>query len=511
MQQPGVTLPSQQGSPDPANVAAGLSVIATEENVPQVAAEDLHPFTKPFTWRSIQATVRDRWRYVVVVFLTLCLLAAVLIWFIAQGERTIGELLVTGLAMVVAATLLLIAALDLSAWRVRQITATVERIARGDLEARVPAHGHGDIGALSYAVNRMAERLERQSRKRNRERDRLNTVLHVMTDGVIMLNKHGYVSIINPAAARILHVKVEETLHKSFVQVVKDYRIAEVWLACIQQNAEQSVTLELANEAYVRVIVTPFLRGAANGFLVLLQDLSHLHRLETMRRDFISNLSHELRTPLASMKALVDTLRDGAIEDPPAAERFLERMEIEVDEMAQMVQELLELSRIESGQAPLRLFPTPVATLIEPVVERLRAQAERANLTLSVVLAPNLPEVMVDADRVRTVISNLVHNAIKFTSSGGYITVSARAAMEAVIISVADTGIGIPAEDLPRIFERFYKADRARSGGGTGLGLAIAKHIVQAHNGHIWVESTEGVGSTFSFTLPLVYLPLTKQ
>jgi two-component system phosphate regulon sensor histidine kinase PhoR len=317
--------------------------------------------------------------------------------------------------------------------------------------------------------------------------------------------------VLNLAAARILNLRSEDALNKSFVQVVKDYRIAEVWLACIKAAAEQSATLELNNEAYVRVIVAPFLRGAANGYLVLLQDLSHVHRLETVRRDFISNLSHELRTPLASIKALVDTLRDGAIEDPPAAERFLERMEIEVDEMTQMVQELLELSRIESGQAPLRLFPTAVPKLVEPSVERLRTQASRANLTLNVVLAPNLSEVMVDADRVRTVILNLVHNAIKFTPPGGQITISARAAADAVVIAVADTGIGIPAEDVSRIFERFYKADRARSGGGTGLGLAIAKHTVQVHNGQIWVESTEGAGSTFSFTLPLVNLPLTHN
>jgi two-component system phosphate regulon sensor histidine kinase PhoR len=357
----------------------------------------------------------------------------------------------------------------------------------------------------------MAERLQRQSRKRNRERDRLHTVLHVMDDGVIILNKHGYVSVFNPAATRILNVAGADALNKSFVQVVRDYRVAEIWLACIKEGGEQSATLELANDAYVRVVVTPFLRGAANGYLVLLQDLSHLHRLETVRRDFVSNLSHELRTPLASIKALVDTLRDGAIEDPPAAEHFLERMEVEVDEMTQMVQELLELSRIESGQAPLRLFPTAVTKLIEPVIERLRAQAGRASLTLNIVLPANLPEVMVDADRVRTVILNLVHNAIKFTPPEGQITVSARTVPDAVVIAVADTGIGIPSDDVPRIFERFYKADRARSGGGTGLGLAIAKHTVHAHNGRIWVESTEGVGSTFSFTLPLVNLPLTQN
>jgi two-component system phosphate regulon sensor histidine kinase PhoR len=186
-------------------------------------------------------------------------------------------------------------------------------------------------------------------------------------------------------------------------------------------------------------------------------------------------------------------------------------MEVEVDSMTQMVQELLELSRIESGQAPLRLFPTQVAMLVEPAVERLRPQAERANLTLAVVLPVELPQVMVDADRICQVIINLVHNAIKFTAPGGFVTVTARCVHDSVVISVADTGIGIPSADVPRIFERFYKADRARSGGGTGLGLAIAKHTVQAHNGRIWVESVDGEGSTFSFTLPLVNLPLTKS
>lgn len=518
MQQTTVSFPpkqdaSSQLAADNASHVHISETAATPDGVEQPARTDTGaaPVVKPITWRSIHDTVRDRWRYVVGVFLGLSVIVGALMWFVAAAPRTPWELGLAGLATVVAAMLLLVGALDISSWRVRQITAVIEQITGGDLDARVPARGPGDIGALSHAVNRMAERLQRQSRKRNRERDRLHTVLHVMDDGVIILNKHGYVSIFNPAAARILNVAAADALNKTFVQVVRDYRVAEVWLACIKEGSEQSATLELANDAYVRVVVTPFLRGAANGYLVLLQDLSHLHRLETVRRDFVSNLSHELRTPLASIKALVDTLRDGAIEDPPAAIRFLERMEVEVDEMTQMVQELLELSRIESGQAPLRLFPTAVTQLIEPVIERLRAQAGRAGLTLTVVLPANPPEVMVDADRVRTVILNLVHNAIKFTPPEGQITVSARTVSDAVIIAVADTGIGIPAEDIPRIFERFYKADRARSGGGTGLGLAIAKHTVLAHNGRIWVESTEGVGSTFFFTLPLVHLPLTER
>ena len=241
----------------------------------------------------------------------------------------------------------------------------------------------------------------------------------------------------------------------------------------------------------------------AEGYLVILQDLTRVRRLETVRRDFISNISHELRTPLAGLKALVDTLRGGAIKDRPAAKRFLKRMDAEVDALTQMVEELLELSRIESGQAPLRLVPTPVAEIVIPPVDRLRPQAERAGLELTVLLPPELPQVLADAERARLVLTNLLHNAVKFTPPGGRIVTAARSQVESIVFSIQDTGVGIPAEDLPRIFERFYKADRARSGGGTGLGLAIAKHIVQGHGGRIWAESIEGQGSTLYFTLPV--------
>jgi two-component system phosphate regulon sensor histidine kinase PhoR len=255
----------------------------------------------------------------------------------------------------------------------------------------------------------------------------------------------------------------------------------------------------------------------------MLQDLTRVRRLETVRRDFISNISHELRTPLAGLKALADTLRDGALEDPPAARRFLDRIEVEVDALTQMVEELLELSRIESGRMPLRLRPTPVAEVVLPPVERLRPQVERAELQLEVDL-DDLPPVLTERERMQQVVTNIVHNAIKFTPAGGRISITGRT-MDVdqegrptgdlyglapenlspgkwVVLAVRDTGVGIPAEDMDRIFERFYKIDRARSGGGTGLGLAIAKHIVQAHGGQIWAHSREGQGSTFYFTLP---------
>lgn len=511
MQPTTVEYPSQLEKISPSKSLSADASIRTHSQ-----PDGLLPGGRPLSWRSLRATARDCWRSMLVVFLSMWLVTGGVFWYLDAERDGLAARLLGSLGVAGSVALLWIGAFDLSSWRMRQLTSAVEQIAAGDLNARVPAHGHGDIGALSDALNRMAERLQRQSRKRSRERDRLDTVLQVMNDGVIMLNKHGYVSILNPAAAQILNVKAEESLDKSFVQVVKDYRVADVWLACVEHNLEHTATLELTSDVYIRVIVTPFLRGDANGFLVLLQDLSHLHRLETIRRDFVSNLSHELRTPLASLKALVDTLRDGALEDPPAATHFLERMEIEVDEMTQMVQELLELSRIESGQVPLRLFPTKIAALVEPIMERLQPQAERAQLTLQLFLESKLPEVLVDTDRIRTVLLNLLHNAIKFTPVGGTIIVRARLSAESlpgvdpdvVVISVTDSGIGIPAEEIPRIFERFYKADRARSSGGTGLGLAIAKHTVHAHNGQIWVESTEQIGSTFFFTLPLVHIPL---
>jgi two-component system phosphate regulon sensor histidine kinase PhoR len=195
------------------------------------------------------------------------------------------------------------------------------------------------------------------------------------------------------------------------------------------------------------------------------------------------------------------------LDDPPAAQHFLDRIEAEVDDLTQIVQELLELSRTESGQVPLQLISTPVADIVLPPTERLQPQAERAGLTLTLDVPSDVPPVLADSERARQVVTNLVHNAIKFTLPGGTVSISAESAGDQVVVSVRDTGIGIPADDLPRIFERFYKADRARSGGGTGLGLAIARHIVQAHGGRIWAESVEGKGSTFYFTLPTAAEP----
>jgi two-component system phosphate regulon sensor histidine kinase PhoR len=432
-------------------------------------------------------------------------------------------------AMVIAAILALLLALLIAASAtrpIRQLTQVAERLAEGDFGARLLPTTRDEFGILIRAFNQMAERLRGTIVTLTEERGRLAAVLENMADGTLITDGEGRVRLINPAAARILDVDVDAALGRSFAQVARDHRVIELWNRCRESNEEQIQMAELGPDGpFLQAIVTPMWDAELPTCLVILQDLTRVRRLETVRRDFISNISHELRTPLASLKALVDTLRDGAMEDPEARHHFLTRMEMEVDAMTQMVRELLELSRIESRQVPFEMANIAPADLVPPAVERLRPQAERAGVNLSIDVPADLPHVQADAERMQQVLTNLIHNAIKFTPAGGHIQVNASQVQgsayskiqketfdldavplpkgEWILISVEDTGVGIPADDLPRIFERFYKADRARSGGGTGLGLAIAKHIAQAHAGHIWAESREESGSTFYVALPV--------
>lgn len=427
-----------------------------------------------------------------------------------QVNRQIARLnqtvLIAGSAVTILAALLAVFIADLTTRPIHQLTQMAERLASGEMDAHLVLPTAGEMGHLIRAFNDMAAQLCTKMAALDAETSRLSAVLDNMAGGVLIADAEGLVRLINPAAALLLETDREAALGGTVAQVVRHHEIIELWQRCRERGVEQSDVIEMSHRGlFVQAIVQPFYEARARGYLFILQDLTRIRRLETIRRDFISNISHELRTPLAGLKAVVETLRDGALEDPPAAQRFLDRMETEVDAMTQMVEELLELSRIESGQVPLKLKPTAVAELVRPPLERLEPQAERAGLTLVVELAPDLPLVLAETERIQRVVTNLVHNAIKFTPAGGQVKVigcrwqvgngkgpSAAPDLtlgEWVIIQVRDTGVGISPDDLPRIFERFYKADRSRSGGGTGLGLAIARHIVQAHGGRIWVES----------------------
>jgi two-component system phosphate regulon sensor histidine kinase PhoR len=332
-----------------------------------------------------------------------------------------------------------------------------------------------------------------------------------MADGLMIADQASIVRLINPAAARLLGLGPSDAEGRSIIEVLRDHELASLVAETVTTDAGVAgprlieLSSHRANRA-VRTIASrvPALRGAGHRVVLLLQDVTELQRAETIRREFVANVSHELRTPVAALKALVETLEDGAIDDRPAALDFLHRMRIEVDGLAQLVEELLQLSRIEAGQLPLRLLPVDLSAVVLAAVERLRQQAERAHVELHVEATEGLPPARADPDRIHQIVLNLVHNALKFTPPGGRVAVQVCAVPEGLAVRVADTGIGIAAETQPRLFERFYKADSARSSGGTGLGLAIAKHLVQAHGGQIGVESPgEGRGATFTFTIPI--------
>jgi two-component system, OmpR family, phosphate regulon sensor histidine kinase PhoR len=353
---------------------------------------------------------------------------------------------------------------------------------------------------LSNAVNSFALSGQERNRALETERSRLAAVLEQMTDGVLIADSMGIIQFANPAAGKLFGFAAP--IGHTVPEVIRQYQFIQIWQRSRESGMPQEESLELPSHQFLHLEVLP--DKSTGGSLLLVQNLTRVRRLETVRRDFISNVSHELRTPLASLKALTETLRDGALQDPKAAHRFLGRIEIEVDALTQMAQELLELTRIESGQVPLELKPVVPFEFLRSAADRMHEQVERAGLILRIEPVMDAPRIKADAQRLEQVLVNLIHNAVKFTRPGGEIVLSAMTEGDFVRFAVHDTGVGIPADDLERIFERFYKADRSRSGGGTGLGLSIARHIVEAHGGRIWVESVETRGSTFYFTVPVL-------
>lgn len=387
------------------------------------------------------------------------------------------------------------------AWRFYKLRRNVDKFAR-----RVRTEGYTStefdgIESLSSAFSSFVSTLNLRHSALDAERARLAAVLDQMTDGVLIADEQGIVQFANPAAGRLF--QSADPVQHSVAEVIRHHQLVEAWRRCRETGELQSESVEVpTRHQFLQLIVVPDAHAA--GSLLLVQDLTRIRRLETVRRDFISNLSHELRTPLASLKALTETLRDGALDDPPAARHFVDQVQVEVDALTQMVTELLELSRIESGRLSLDLQPAAPCDLLDSVAGRMHLQAERAGLTLRVKCSKDLPGIRIDSQRLEQVLVNLIHNAVKFTRPGGEVVLLGESTPGEVRFAVRDTGIGIPEEDVPRIFERFYRVDKSRAGSGTGLGLSIAKHTVEAHHGRIWAESVEGRGSTFYFSIPLV-------
>ena len=420
---------------------------------------------------------------------------------VAQIQRV----LMTATLLVITLTILLAFFIASRTTRpVRQLTQAVRHMTAGEMRNPPVTVAPDEIGELSRAFNIMSVQLSDQIHALEAEQAKLSAVLQKMTDGVFIVDQDGRVYLLNAAAEKMFSVQADSALGHTLVEVIRHHQPVEMWQRCQATGESQSASFELSGTTlYLAGIATPLGPLQPGSTLLLFQDLTRQRQIEALRRDFISNVSHELRTPLAALKALTETLQDGALEDPPAAHRFLGQMETEVDSLSLMVSELLELSRIESGRVPLVLKPTRPLDIISPACERLALQADRAHLSLSIECPEDLPQILADAARVQQVVVNLLHNAIKFTPESGQVAVSAEQANRSIRFTVRDNGVGIAPSDLPRIFERFYKVDRSRASGGTGLGLAISRHLVEAHGGKIWAESDLGKGSAFFFTIPL--------
>jgi two-component system phosphate regulon sensor histidine kinase PhoR len=391
----------------------------------------------------------------------------------------------------------------------RGMEAAARRMAGGDLSQAVPVAGSDEIAALGVALNRTAVALSEKIERLGDEQAKVRTILDGMTEEVMALDERGRLLLLNPAARMMFGVENGAPEGRSFLEVIRQKGLLDLVEEVRSSGAPVRYELELGFPVnrVVSARGAPLgLGGEAAGVLLVLHDVTELRRLERVRSEFVANVSHELRTPLTCIKGYLETLLDGALDDRAHARRFLEVAGTHAERLDRLIDDLLELSNIESGRVtlvPMRLDLGDVVTGVAAMFERRTAQNHQ---TLEHAVPPDLA-VRADRDRLVQILVNLVDNAVKFTPEGGQVRIEAGPGPAGrVEVRVRDTGIGIPSTDLPRITERFYRADKTRSRevGGTGLGLAIVKHLVQAHGGELRIESALGHGTTVSFTLPAV-------
>ena len=395
-------------------------------------------------------------------------------------------------------------------------------IAEPELPPRVvpPA---GELGRLQGAVQRMAEVLSQRLAMARAEERRLQAVLGSMVEGVLVVDRNGIVRLSNHSVRTLLELPPDaECMGRALIELTRHPDLHHLLRRVMQEPETGESFVEemvLGGRQVVQVSATPIIgdEPVGQGFILVFHDITELKRLERMRRDFVANVSHELRTPLAAIRGYSETLLSGALDDPSRARQFLAIVERHAERLGRLVDDLLTLSDLELGRTELQRYAVATESVIEPVIEILRHRAESNGITMIQDVAVDTPAIDADPDRLEQALLNLVDNAIKYTPPGGRVTVSARVAgsddgrsfgprRPLIEIAVADTGMGVPPEDLPRLTERFYRVDKGRSRelGGTGLGLAIVKHIVHAHGGHLRIESELDRGTTVYIYMPIV-------
>jgi two-component system phosphate regulon sensor histidine kinase PhoR len=443
------------------------------------------------------------------VFVPLAVGGALVVVYVLQlGASALWAGLLVSSALALATSLI---AAWLSARRIAEsvgaASEVLQQIATGDLEGRIPASRRSLIEPLADSADRMQEFLRTRFAELQADRDRLRAVLDSMVEGVIAVDSAQRVMLLNDAACRLFRIQDASAVGRPVWELVRSPQLQQWMAEALEAGEPSGGEMELIAPAprtlAVRIAALP--AGAAAGAIVVASDISQLRRLEQVRREFVANASHELKTPLASIKACVETLLDGAIDDVDVRVRFLQTVCEQSDRLDHLVRDLLSLTQIESEGAKTDLHPVPLADIVTVCHERHRQSAERKHMQLVTQPPPEPLFVVGDEEGLEQILDNLVDNAIKYTNEGGAVTIRWRRDGRQCLVEVEDTGIGIPQSHLPRIFERFYRVDKARSRelGGTGLGLAIVKHLVQALGGTIAVASRLGKGTVFAVHLPL--------
>ena len=390
------------------------------------------------------------------------------------------------------------------------------RIARGDYSGQVRIYGQDELGQLAQAVNNLSVKIEEAQESSEAERRRLDSVLSHMSDGVIATDRRGNITIINEMASEDLNVNPDEVIGRSILDVL-DIR-SQYTLREILENQDE-IILDLSDAEHEQILNAYFSliqreSGFISGLVCVLHDVTEQQKIDRERRQFVSNVSHELRTPLTSMRSYIEALNDGAWKDPKVAPQFLKVTQDETDRMIRMINDLLSLSRMDSGRLQLELELVNLNELFNYILNRFDMMLDKDNndtrdtKTKNYTIKRDFTKrdlwVEIDTDKFIQVVDNIMNNAIEYSPDGGVITCRLLETHNHVILSITDQGLGIPKKDLNHVFDRFFRVDKARSRaqGGTGLGLAISKEVIALHHGKIWVDSIEGKGSTFYISLP---------
>lgn len=387
------------------------------------------------------------------------------------------------------------------------MVAAANRMARGDFSKKPSVYSKDEIGELARALTYMSDQIEDKIRKIKQEGAKLDAVLSSMIEGIVVTDEKANIILMNPSLRKIFLVDIEPEGKKP-IEVMANAQIQGMVENIINRTSSQAreeISVNAPTEKILMVNGVPITRkGKLEGVVLVFHDITELRRLEKVRQDFVANVSHELRTPIASIMGYSETLLGGALDDKKNAKDFVQIIHEDSSRLASLINDLLDLSKIESGKMKMDLMPINLKPIIERCLGVLKKTIGEKSISVGIDIPSDLPKVRGDDKRLAQVVLNLLDNAVKYTPNGGSVKIKAARVDTDIKVDICDTGAGIPEEDLPRIFERFYRVDKSHSRelGGTGLGLSIVKHIVLAHQGQVYVESFPGRGSTFSFTIP---------